>query len=199
MNDLKKAIESRRSYYALSDRSPISDAEIKKLVDLAVLNVPSAFNSQSARLVLLLHEHHNKLWDIVKDTLCGMLPAENFAKTEAKIDTCFMSGYGTILFFEDQSVVSKLQEQNPSFSGNFPVWSQHTSAMHQYAMWLLLEAEGFGASLQHYNPIIDEQVAKEWNLPADWKLVAQMPFGTPTAQPGEKEYQPLEGRSLVFG
>ena len=43
-----------------------------------------------------------------------------------------------------------------------------------------------GASLQHYNPLIDDEVRRVWNLSDDWKLIAQMPFGVPVAQPGFK-------------
>ena len=32
---------------------------------------------------------------------------------------------------------------------------------------------------EHYNPIIDEEVMKTWNLPGKWSLIAQMPFGEP--------------------
>ncbi|PFY14456.1 nitroreductase, partial [Bacillus toyonensis] len=45
-----------------------------------------------------------------------------------------------------------------------------------------------------YNPLIDDEVKQEWNVLANWKLIAQMPFGNPTATPGEKEFQPLEER-----
>ena len=44
---------------------------------------------------------------------------------------------------------------------------------------------------------IEEEVKKNWNFPASWKLIAQMPFGKPTAQPGEKEFQPLEKRLFI--
>ena len=46
--------------------------------------------------------------------------------------------------------------------------------MHQLAVWTMLEDEGMGASLQHYNPLIDDEVRKVWNLSDDWKLIAQM-------------------------
>ncbi|MBB4036512.1 hypothetical protein GGR21_002418 [Dysgonomonas hofstadii] len=196
--DLMKAIENRRSYYNISNNSPISDNEIKEIIDFAVLNVPSAFNSQSTRVVLLLGESHKKLWSIVKETLRKMVPAESFGATEAKIDGAFAAGYGTVLFYEDQDVVEGLQNAFPTYSANFPIWSQHTSAMHQFTIWTLLEEAGFGASLQHYNPIIDEEVAKTWKISSKWKLVAQMPFGTPTGEPGTKEFQPLENRIMVF-
>lgn len=197
-NDLRKAIENRRSYYNLSDKSPVTDDQIKEIIDFAVLNVPSAFNSQSTRIVLLLGKNHKKLWNIVKETLKARVPAEAFAATEAKIDSAFAAGYGTILYYEDTSVVEGLQKAFPTYSDNFPVWSQHTSAMHQFTIWTMLEEVGFGASLQHYNPIIDEEVAKTWDINPKWKLIAQMPFGTPTSEPAPKEYQPLESRVVVF-
>lgn len=70
--------------------------------------------------------------------------------------------------------------------------------MHQLVIWTALEEVGFGASLQHYNPIIDESVQEEWSLPSTWKLIAQMPFGKPTAEPGDKEFKPLEDRVKIF-
>lgn len=55
-----------------------------------------------------------------------------------------------------------------------------------------------GGILQHYNPLIDEKVKNEWNIPEHWKLIAEMPFGKPTFQPGEKEFQPVEERVKTF-
>ncbi|MDR2232578.1 MAG: nitroreductase family protein [Tannerella sp.] len=196
--ELKQIIRDRRSYYSLSPKSPITNDAIKSLIDTAILNVPSAFNSQSARMILLLNEHHVRLWDIVKDTLQAILPAEAFNDSKGKIDNCFRSGYGTVLFFEDQRVVKGLQEQFPLYQDNFPVWSQHSSAMHQYAVWLLLEEAGFGATLQHYNPLINSAVAQEWKIDSEWKLVAQMPFGVPAQQPDQKVFSPLDNRRLFF-
>ncbi len=193
----KEALEHRRSYYEISNQSPVSDEKIEEIVRYAVKHVPSAFNSQSTRLVLLFGENHLRLWNIVKETLRKIIPAEAFEKTESKVDS-FKAGYATVLYFEDQSVVKSLQEQFAAYADNFPVWSQHTSAMHQLAVWTMLEDAGFGASVQHYNPLIDEEVRKTWNLPESWKLIAQMPFGTPTAGPGEKVFAPIEDRLKVF-
>ncbi len=197
-NNLKEAIMNRRTYYSISDKSPVSNETIVDTVRLVVKHVPSAFNSQSARLVVLFGENHKKFWNIVKETLRKYTPENKFAATEAKIDGAFAAGYGTILFFEDQSVVKNLQNSFALYSEKFPVWSQHTSAMHQYLTWVLLEDAGLGASLQHYNPIIDEEVLKTWNLDSNWSLVAQMPFGLPTEKPGEKEYSDLDKRIKVF-
>lgn len=182
----REALRHRRSYYALAPESPIDDARIEEIVRFAIKHVPSAFNSQSTRAVLLLHEHHDELWKIVKRTLRAIVPEGAFARTEEKIEHSFAAGYGTVLFFEDTDVVRGLQQQFPAYAGNFPVWSEQTSAMHQLAVWTMLEDAGLGASLQHYNPLIDDEVRKRWSLPGEWKLVAQMPFGTPAGEPGER-------------
>lgn len=193
-----EALEHRRSYYSIGSDSPVLDEEIVHAVRLAVKHVPSSFNSQSTRVVLLLGDEHKKLWDIVKRTLKKLVPAEAFAQTEAKIDNCFASGHGTVLYFEDTAVVRKLQEAFPLYQDNFPVWSQHTSAMHQFAIWTMLEDLGLGASLQHYNPLIDEEVRRTWDLPENWLLVAEMPFGEPTGEPGKKEFEDLSKRIKIF-
>ena len=196
--NFKEAVEHRRTYYNITNSSPISDHEIKELIAFAVKNVPSAFNSQSTRIVLLLGKNHKKFWDITKEALKAIVPAEAFEKTLAKINTSFDCGYGTVLFFEDMEVVENLQKAFPSYKDNFPVWSQQTSAMHQFAIWTMLEDAGLGASLQHYNPLIDEKVQNEWKLNPNWKLIAQMPFGTPTKVPGEKEFNPIQERFFTF-
>lgn len=195
--NLFSAIEERRSYYGISKEAVASDERIKEIIDHAVKYTPSAFNSQSTRVVLLLGKHHDKLWDLAMDALRKIVPAEQFADTENKINS-FKNGYGTVLYFEDNSVVEDLQQKFALYKDNFPVWSQHSNGMHQYAIWTTLEAEGFGASLQHYGELIDADVKKEWNLPSNWKFIAQMPFGKPVAEPAEKEYLPLEGRVKVF-
>ncbi|MFT3994007.1 MAG: nitroreductase family protein [Dysgonomonas sp.] len=196
--NFKEIIKNRRTYYSLSNKSSISDKEIKDIIDFAVLHVPSAFNSQTTRVVLLLGENHKKLWNITLETLRKIVPPEAFAATENKINGCFASGYGTILYYEDQEVVEGLQKSFPSYSDNFPIWSQQTAGMHQFAIWTMLEDAGLGASLQHYNPLIDAEVAKTWNINPKWKLIAEMPFGIPSAEPGTKEFSPLENRVLVF-
>ena len=194
----KEALRHRRSYYALAPESPIDDARIEEIVRFAIKHVPSAFNSQSTRAVLVLHEQHEELWKIVKRTLRAIVPEDAFARTEEKIERSFAAGYGTVLFFEHTNVVRDLQQKFPGYAGNFPVWSEQTSAMHQLAVWTMLEDMGLGASLQHYNPLIDEAVRSAWSLDPEWELVAQMPFGAPAGEPGPKEFQPLEGRVLVF-
>ena len=193
-----EAVQARRTYYAISKESPITDEQITEIVNTAVKHSPSAFNSQSARVVVLFGEHHDCLWDIVKAELQKIVPAESFGATEDKINGAFRSGDGSVLYFEDMSVIEGLQQQFPLYKDAFPVFSHHSAGMLQFIIWTALEEAGLGASLQHYNPVIDDAVKAAWNIPASWKLVAQMPFGTPIAQPGEKAFQPLEERVKVY-
>ena len=195
--DFYTAVADRRSFYGISKEKVTTDEVIKGVIEQAVKNTPSAFNSQSTRVVLLLEKHHDKLWDITKETLRKIVPADQFTSTEEKINS-FGNGYGTVLFFEDATVIESLQSQFALYADNFPVWSQQSSGMHQYVVWTALEIEGFGASLQHYNELIEQDVKKEWNVPENWKLIAQMPFGKITAQPDQKQFQPLEERIRVF-
>jgi uncharacterized protein len=72
--------------------------------------------------------------------------------------------------------------------------------MHQFTLWTALEAEGLGANLQHYNPVIDDKVAAQWNVPKDWELNAQLVFGRPATKPSRsKTFKPIEERFKVYG
>lgn len=195
--DFFKAIEDRRSYYGISKDTVVPDSRIKEVVDHAVQYSPSAFNSQSARVVVLTAKSHDQLWDITKETLRKIVGDSNFKQTEEKIQS-FKNGYGTVLFFEDQKIVENLQDQFKLYAENFPIWSNQSSGILQFVVWTALEIEGFGASLQHYNPLIDDEVKKTWSIPDNWKLIAQMPFGKPTAEPGDKDFAPLDERVKYY-
>ena len=57
-----EAVQARRTYYAISKESPIADEQITEIVNTAVKHSPSAFNSQSARVVVLFGAQHDRLW-----------------------------------------------------------------------------------------------------------------------------------------
>lgn len=190
--------KKRRTQYALNAQLPVSTEKVEQLIKEAVREAPSAFNSQSSRAVILFGEQHQQLWSIVKETLRAIVPAESFAPTNDKIDN-FAKAAGSVLFFEDQAVIEGMQEQFPIYADKFPVFSGNSAGMAQYAVWAVLAQENIGASLQHYNPLIDDAVRKAWNLPDSWELSAQMPFGgieQDTA--GEKAYLDNAERFRIF-
>jgi predicted oxidoreductase (fatty acid repression mutant protein) len=193
------ALAARRSYYALRAKSPISDAKIRSILGRIMLDTPSAFNSQSTRIMVLLKQEHEKFWNIVKETLLKQIGEERFKQTGPKLDG-FKAGYGTVLFYEEASVISRLKENFPLYAEHFDSWSEQTSGMHTLMAWLVLEAEGFGANLQHYNPIIDDKVAVAFSVPPTWKLRGQLVFGARDIDtPPPKDKLPLEELVRVFG
>ena len=120
----------------------------------------------------------------------------DFQATSDKVDN-FKHSHGTILYFEDQDVIEGLQNQMPNYAENFAIWSSQTNAMHQFAIWTALSTVGVGASLQHYNPLVDVAVSEAFEIPKTWKLVAQMPFGNVRDEAGEKEFHDISKRFLV--
>jgi uncharacterized protein len=197
--DFYEAVKARRSVYSLSRESTISDDRLEGIILEAVKNAPSAFNSQSGRAVLLLGAAHDGFWDATRGILHELAESETaFEKTAAKL-AGFKNSHGTVLFFEDTDVVRSFQDRFPLYKENFAIWSGNSAGMLQYLVWTSLTAEGLGASLQHYNPLVDGWVRERFDLPASWKLTAEMPFGKIAAPAGEKEFLPLEGRFKVFG
>lgn len=195
--DLMEALIGRRSIYEISKESTISDDRIQEILEQVTLHAPTAFNSQGSRVILLLGENHDKLWELTLEALRKVTPQDRMERTEKKIAS-FQGGYGTVLFFENTQVMESLQDKFPLYSQQVPVWANQSMGMLQYAIWVALEAEGLGASLQHYNPLIDDAVRELLNIPEDWELTAQMPFGTAGKIPEAKPHLPIEERVLVF-
>lgn len=195
--DFKQAMEDRCTLYGICNQTTIANEKIIEIVKNSTKHVPSAFNSQSQRVAVLFGEKHDELWKIVMDTLRNIVPPENFPPTETKINS-FAAGYGTLLYFDETTITQGLADQFPAYKDNFPVWAEQSNGMLQFAIWSQLEVEGLGVNLQHYNPVIDAAVKKAFNIPETWRLIAQMPFGKPTAERGEKEFTPISERVMVI-
>lgn len=197
MSNFLNSIKARRTIYAIGKKVTVDQAKIEETIREAVKQSPSAFNSQTSRVVTLYGESHTNFWNIVRETLRKIVPAEAFEGTNQKIDS-FSAGFGTALFYEDQDVVKGLQEQFALYADNFPVWSEHSSAIAQFATWTALSEIGIGASLQHYNPIVDAEVAETYDIPANWKLRAQLVFGSIEAPAGDKPFMDDAARFKTF-
>ena len=139
----------RRSIYALGKDLELSNQELIETIQGAVLNSPTAFNSQTSRVVILLDEESDAFWnEIAYSELEKVTPSEAFGGTKERL-AGFAQAKGTILFYED-------------------------------------------------NPLVDAQLAEKYDIPANWKLRAQAPFGQIVAAAGDKDIQ-TEGRFKVFG
>lgn len=126
------AVKHRRTNYALGKEKIVGADQIEELVNTAVKHTPSAFNSQSARVIVLFNEQHDRLWDIVKAEFKKIISLERFLVTEEKINQSFQSGFGIILYFEDLNVVKELQQRFPKYKEKFASWSEYSSGMLQF-------------------------------------------------------------------
>lgn len=198
MTTFTYTLKNRRSIYHLGRNVSLSNEELTTLIKEAIKESPTAFNAQSTRAVILFGDAHEKLWEITEEALRPLTPAEAFPNTQNKL-AGFKNGYGTVLFFKDTDVVKGLQEQFELYADNFPDWSEQSNGIATANTWVALVDKGLGANLQHYNPVIDEAVAKEWNIPSNWKLRSQLVFGSPETPAGEKEYMNDADRFRVFG
>lgn len=183
------SLSKRRTYYNIGKDIPVSYETIEDTVRKVIELVPDAFNMHSQRVVIVEGEKQNELWDGIYNCFGGKVPRE-------KIDS-FKAGAGTILYFIDEQVVSTMQEQFKTYAENFPIWANQANGMAQISVWCALRELNVGASLQHYNPVIDDFVAEKFNIPSTWRLIAQMPFGSIEAQPDPKPAEDINKRVWI--
>lgn len=188
----------RRSIYALGRHVDFSQAELTSLIEQNIKLAPSPFNNQTTRAVILFGAAHEKLWDIVIDRLKQEVPNEAaFAKTTAKVNG-FKAAFGTVLFFTETKTVKEFEDNFPLYAANFADWAEQAQGNAQFSVWTSLAENGLGANLQHYNPLIDDQVRAAFDLPASWKLRAQMDFGSIESPAGAKDFMADAERFRVF-
>jgi|SRR5690554_2020169 len=176
MSEFINVLRSRRSVSKLKKKKQLDYEMVVSKIKEAVQNSPSAFNSQSASIVVLFDEKHDAFWD---EVLQEILPFVAKEKQQASINKiqAFKNGDGTIVFLEDTSVLDELKDKFPLYQDNVMLWSDQGQGFVQYAVWLMLTHLGLHASLQHYNPLIDEYFYQHVGIDRKYKIIAQMPFG----------------------
>ncbi|TPR14797.1 nitroreductase family protein [Apilactobacillus timberlakei] len=196
--DLLDLQKQRRSIYALGKNVDQSPEEIADFIKETIKQAPTPFNSQSTRAVILFNDYHKKLWDIVLNNLKPHLKSEDAVKATTEKINSFSNAFGTVLYFTDMDVVHDLENQFPAYADNFYDWSEQSQGNAQYAVWTGLAENGIGANLQHYNPLIDEDVTKEFGIPENWKLRSEMDFGSIESPAGDKDYMDDDKRFKLF-
>jgi len=197
MKSFQEAVKARRSIYKLGRNIPCLQSEIIAAVERMTKDVPSAFHMQSARVVITMLDHHENVWDITRGELKKVVPDDQFAAVEEKMDA-LTAAYGTILFFESSNMIKAMQDNYSEYKHNFPGWAMQANGMLQFAVWTALEDLGLGANLQHYNPIIDEPIKQIFDLPDSWDLTAQLVFGEKLEDPAPLDKVPTGTRVKIF-
>ncbi|MBO4700665.1 MAG: nitroreductase family protein [Alphaproteobacteria bacterium] len=191
--DFSGMLKTRRSVYGLNKNLPVFTDKIINLVRNSVRYVPDAFDMKSQRVIVVMGDAHEKFWNAVYDELVkytgGPIPRE-------RLDS-FAAAAGTILYFFDSAVVNETRVKYPLYAGNFHDWVMQSNGMLQFAIWTGLAEMGVGANLQHYNPVIDKMVARMFDLPEAWVLVAEMPFGGIAEQPSPKMPEDIDIRVKI--
>lgn len=195
--NLLQHMKQRRTVKSLGNKVIHSREYLCELIKEAVHCCPSALNSQSVRIVILTDNAHFRFWEKVKEVQEKNVADCVLESALLKIDQCERA-YGTVLFFEDQEVVRFLQKQRPLQATDFTIWSEQTSGMAQFAVWTALSSVGLGAALQHYNPEIDHETAKLFELPVSWHMKAQLVFGSIRKSAKEKTYETDDKLFRVF-
>ncbi|CAK5280622.1 unnamed protein product [Mycena citricolor] len=193
------ALTVRRTNYTITSKSPISDARIEEVIRECLLHTPSAWNSQSERATIVLGEQNKKLWAIVSEKTLPGMPEELKAIMKQRMDG-FANSYGSVLFWEDQTVIDGLVQKFPLFGPVVPVLGHNSAGMLHGNVWTALALEGLAASLQHHgaNPVLAAAIQAEFGLPKTWTSTAIMPFGVAAQPAGEKAFGPIEQRLKVI-
>lgn len=61
-----------------------------------------------------------RVWDIAKKQIKAIVPEDAWPASEARLNG-FQGAYGTVLLYEDQSVVKGLQDNIPLYAEHFPI------------------------------------------------------------------------------
>lgn len=196
MSELKDLLTKRRSHYAIGANTDVTAADVTAALNEVIPQVPSAFNSQATRVVVVSGEKNAQLWDLIKG-----VQQEVLDEATLNFMTPIMDGareaVGTILFFEDRDAV---EAGIPANEERRLVYKNHASANAQLTAWLALTELGLGANLQHFNigyeQGFDRAIRELLDVSETWELIAEMPFGSIEAPAAEKES--IASSELVF-
>ncbi len=192
-----EALKKRRSIRNLNNQISITEEELIELIKFNLKHAPSSYNSQSPKVLLLLGEKHKEFWDITLDKIKEIVNEEQFKQSKKKL-LGFKNGYGTILFFDDLSITENLKEKYPLYKEKTQVYSEHNNAILQANIWTSLAEKNIGASLQHYNELVNDSLEEAFGVPKICRLIAQMPFGGIIDEPKPKQFLNTDDRIIVL-
>ena len=195
-NNILELFTKRHSFYDINNFIPNSQ-NVVDIIKKSMQIYPSSFNSQEARILLLLGGNHKKIWELTRNRLTQISPKEKHEDIRAKMSS-FSDGFGTILFFIDTEKVKSLEQKYSLYANNFMNWAYQSNAMLQYIIWTALANNQIGASLQHYNPLIDDDIKKVFYINDSWLLVAQMPFGGINSIPNAHNVTDLDNKLIIL-
>ena len=91
-----QAAKYRRTVYGLKDTSAVSDSRIEEIVSEVLTFTPSSYNTQPARISLLLGEKHKQFWDVVIKAAEPILTAAGVWEAFGPRLQAFKGAYGSV-------------------------------------------------------------------------------------------------------
>ena len=148
--------------------------------------VPSAFDAQPWRVVVLL-ERHDEFWDRVLETIGQRLEGERRERYIARAEGMRAGGMTSLIFKDsvltgprDNLTVDEARDQ-----------ASQSQGMLQLALWLTISAHGLVTSLQHWQFMIEDVAIAFAGLPeAGFRLVTFMPVGFAAEPPEPRAPRP---------
>ena len=173
-------MRDRRSIRRLAP-GPFPDRTRQRLLE-AVSLTPAAFNLPPWHVVLV-HERRDALWSEVEAGFREHLSEDRLERYLDRLEG-FRAGVAVALVFADQRVDRALREEKGVSEQTAIEFVQQALGMVQLALWLGITAEGLASSLQHWDDLIGERMARFCGLaPNDFRLAATMPIGYAAEEP----------------
>jgi predicted oxidoreductase (fatty acid repression mutant protein) len=180
--ELLSLLERRRSIRRL--RPGPFTLEIKERLLTAIALTPAAFN-QPPWHVVLIHELREAFWAVVERGFRDNLEGDRLKRYLDRLDG-FRPGVAIALVFEDRSVRPLLRDGWQISDEQAGSFVQQGLGMLQLSIWLGLTADGLVTSLQHWDWLLEEQIARFVGLSRErYRLAAALPIGYPDEPPRE--------------
>lgn len=197
MTEFDTLLKQRRSTYMMSANTAVTEEEIIARLRENVSQVPTAYNSQTTRYVVLFGDANRKLWEHIYTVQKDVLDQQLWAQVSQAVAS-YQAVKGTVLFFEDHDALEKI----PAPSASRETYKQNNAGNAQLVTWLTLAELGLGATLNHFNigyeQGFDSKIREFFNLPDTYEMTAQMPFGAIEQPAYPKEFMDSEEQVQVI-
>lgn len=103
--------------------------------------------------------------------LNALTAAELEAQQRTKWVKAYMSGYASVVFFDDRKSLGEWYEKMPDRKDALAIWSKNGQGILQHTIWTALATEGLGANLQHFTqtvPGADTALRSVIDVPPEW-------------------------------
>lgn len=195
--EFDQLLEKRRSTYMMSANTDVTEEAIVEALRKNVRQVPTAYNSQTTRYVVVFGDANKKLWEHIYDVQKDVLDSELWTQVGPVVNS-YKDVKGTVIFFEDHNALENI----PSPGNSRNIYKQNNAGNGQLVTWLTLAELGLGATLNHFNigfeQGFDSKIREFFNLPDTYEMTAQMPFGAIEQPAYPKDFMDSEEQVQVI-